>query len=479
MEKIYDCIVIGGGVVGTAVLDRLALYGMSSLLLERDDDVASYASRANSGIVHSGYDCEPNTQKAQFNVRGNELMWRLVQELHIPNKQCGSIVVAPSIGYDGIKALYDKGKANGVEVEILNREQILKLEPNVAESIEYALYAPKAGIVSPYKLCIGLADRAVTNGAEILLEAEVTDIKKENGLFVVATSKGTFCSKIAINCAGPSGAHINDLVGAEHYETEFRRGEYFVLDNTEGKNINTVIFPLPTAAGKGILVAPTADGNVIYGPTSTPTIDGDNIVTADGLDEIRRNVPLTYNKPAFGKCIRVYSGVRTIIGHDFIVGKSKTVENFVMAIGICSPGLTSAPAIGEYIENIVTELLNPKKKVNYVTLMPKKKHLASLSDEELNALIKENSAWGKIVCRCEKVTEAEIVEAIHSPLLATTVDAVKRRVRAGIGRCQGGFCATRVMELLARELKTSLPEIRKGIGHSEIALFAVKEVPEK
>ncbi len=479
MGKIYDCIVIGGGVVGTAVLDRLASYGMSSLLLERDDDVASYASRANSGIVHAGYDCEPNTQKARFNVRGNELMWRLVQELQIPNKQCGSIVVAPSIGYDGIKDLYDKGKTNGVEVEILNREQILKLEPNVADCIEYALYAPKAGIVSPYKLCIGLADRAVTNGAEILLEAEVTDIKKENGLFVVTTPKGTYYSKIAINCAGPSGANINDLVGAEHYETEFRRGEYFVLDNTEGKNINTVIFPLPTAAGKGILVAPTSDGNVIYGPTSTPTVDGDNIVTLDGLDEIRRNVPLTYNKPAFGKCIRVYSGVRTIIGHDFIVGKSKLVENFVMAIGICSPGLTSAPAIGEYIENIVTELLNPKKKENYVTDMPKKKHLASLNDEELNALIKENPAWGKIVCRCEKVTEAEIVEAIHSPLPATTVDAVKRRVRAGMGRCQGGFCATRVMELLAHELKTSLPEIRKGIGHSEIALFAVKEVPEK
>lgn len=312
-----------------------------------------------------------------------------------------------------------------------------------------------------------------------MTEAEVTDIKKENGLFAVTCSKGSFYSKIAVNCAGPSGAYVNDLAGAEHYETEFRRGEYFVLDNTEGKNINTVIFPLPTAAGKGILVAPTADGNVIYGPTSALTVDGDNTVTLNGLDEIRRSVPLTYKSPAFGKCIRVYSGVRTVIGHDFIVGQSSLVENLVVAIGICSPGLTSAPAIGEYVEEIVTRLLDVKKKEEYVTVMPKKKHLAQLSDDELNALIKQNPAWGKIVCRCEKVTEAEIVEAIHSPLPATTVDAVKRRVRAGMGRCQGGFCATRVMELLARELNKSLPEIRKGIGHSEIALFAVKEVPEK
>ena len=473
MDK--DVIVIGGGIVGCAVADRLARFDISVTVLERDDDVASYATRANSGIVHAGYDCEPGTFKARFNVRGNALTWELAEELDVPHRKCGSIVAAPEEGLHGLQELLAKAKANGVRAEILNREQTLAIEPNVSDNISASLYAPDAGVISPYQYAIALADRAVVNGVEIVTEAEVKGIRRENGVYVLETPKGEFRGRVVINCAGPSGSAINDMAGAEHFETEYRRGDYYVLDNTEGKNVSTVIFPLPTSAGKGILVAPTADGNVLYGPTSIPTYDGDTAVTSEALAEIRRNVPLTYARPAFNKCIRIYCGVRTIIGHDFIVKKSELAPDFYMAVGICSPGLTSAAAIAEYLEGLLScdVALVPKK--NYVKNMPRKKRLAELSEEELNRLVAENPQWGRIVCRCEKVTEAEIVAAIHSPLPATSVDAVKRRVRAGMGRCQGGFCATRVMEIISRELGIPMDEIRKGVGHSEIAVLAVKE----
>lgn len=473
----YDCIIIGGGVIGTAVADRLAKYDLSVLLLEKDDDVASFATRANSGIVHAGYDCEPNTLKARFNVRGNELMWQDVEELDVPHLKCHSIVVARAEQLEQLKSLESKGLANGVEVRILDGEQTRKLEPNVADEIAYSLYAPSAGVVSPYQLAIGYADRAVTNGADILLNAPVTAITHNDNGYTVTTPKGEFESVCVINCAGEYGAAINDMAGAEHYECEYRRGDYFVLDNIERRMVNTVIFPLPTVAGKGILVAPTADGNVIYGPTAQETSIDDTASTLESLDEIRRNVPLSYKSASFNKCIRIYSGLRTLIGHDFVIGKSQKLHDFIMAIGICSPGLTSAPAIAEYIEDLVVNIFSPNKNQNYKRVMPKHMRLTELEENDINALAADNSAWGRIVCRCEKVTEAEIVAAIHSPLPAVTVDAVKRRTRAGMGRCQGGFCGPRVMEIISRELNIPLESVKKGGGEdSQIARYRVKEV---
>ncbi|MBO4694583.1 MAG: FAD-dependent oxidoreductase [Clostridia bacterium] len=469
-----DCIVIGGGVVGTLILDELAKTNLNAILLEKENDVASGASRANSGIVHAGYDCVPGTNKAKFNVEGNALMWKLVEELHVPAKQCGSIVVAPKEGLKGIQELYDKGIKNGVKVEILDREKTLKIEPNISKDIEYSLYAPEAGIVSPYKLTIAATDRAILNGAKVVLEANVNKLAYNNGEWTVWSTNGIYKAKYVINCAGAGAARINDLAGACHYETEFRRGDYFVLDSTEGKAVSTVIFPLPTEKGKGILVAPTADGNVIYGPTSVATTEGDTATTLDGFAEIKKNVALTYDKPNFRKIIRTYAGVRTIVGHDFIVEYSDVVPSFIQILGICSPGLSSAPAIAKY----VIKLLEEKEEVKYkddIVQLPKKKKLLELKDDELNALIKENEAWGRIVCRCEKITEAEIVQAIHSPLPATTVDAVKRRTRAGMGRCQGGFCGTRVIEILARETGKTISEIKKDMGESQIAISRIKE----
>lgn len=457
------------------MLDRLARFSVSVCLLESCDDVASGATRANSGIVHAGYDCEPGTLKARFNVRGNALTWQLAEELHVPHLKCGSLVAAPAGGEEGLAELKRKADLNGVRAEILPRDRALAVEPMLAEGIAAALYAPDGGVVSPYQLAIALADRAVLNGAEVVTEAEVVAIRKEDGVFVLDTPKGEFRARLVINCAGASASAIDAMAGAETFDTHFRKGEYFVLDHTERSNISTVIFPLPTAAGKGILVAPTADGNVIYGPTSTPAEEGDTSVSSQGLDEIRRSVPLTYARPAFGKCIRVYCGVRSIVGDDFIVRPSEKVDNLIITAGICSPGLTSAPAIAEYVETLVGERIKLVPKSDPVVVPPVQPRLAELSEEELNALVRKDSRWGKIVCRCEKVTEAEIVAAVNSPVPARTVDAVKRRVRAGMGRCQGGFCSTRVMEIISAELGIPMREIRKGAGHSEIAVLAVKE----
>ncbi len=477
MGKIYDVLVIGGGIVGTAVLDRLSRYNLDCLLVEKSDDVASFSTRANSGIVHAGYDCEPNTLKAKFNVLGNALLWKDAEDLGVKHLKCGSIVVAKDGQEAQIKRLEEKAKANGVEVEIWDREKTLAFEPNIADDISMCLYAKSAGVVSPYQLAIAYADRAILNGAKIELEAEVKSIVKKADNFEVNTSKGRFEAKIILNCAGENGVAINEMIGAEYYETSYRRGDYFILDNTQRKFVNTVIFPLPTAAGKGILVAPTADGNVIYGPTSIQTVKDDTASSLDSLDEIRRNVPLSYKNPTFNKCIRIYSGLRTIIGHDFVIGESKVVNNFIMAIGICSPGLTSAPAIAEHLKDLVVSKLGGQVKENIVIKLPENKGLLELDEKDLNDLIAKDDAWGRIVCRCEKVTEAEVVRAIHSPLPATTVDAVKRRTRAGMGRCQGGFCGPRVMEILSRELGVPLDKVRKGNGEdSNIAVCKVKEV---
>ncbi len=472
----FDVIVIGGGVVGAAVADRLSRLKLSVALLEKGDDVAVGASRANSGIVHAGYDCEPGTLKAKFNVRGNELMWEDARELDVPCVKCGSLVAAGADGLSALKALKVKADKNGVNARILDRAQTLEIEPNVSDKTEYSLYAPEGGVVSPYQLTIAYADRAVLNGAAVCTETEVTDITDAEFGYEIKTSKGVFEAKLVVNCAGANAAAINDLAGAEHFETQFRRGDYFVIDNAERKNVSAVIFPLPTAAGKGILIAPTADGNVIYGPTSVPEATCDTATHAAAFDEIRKNVPLNYSRAAFNKIIRTYAGVRAVVGDDFIVRPSALKKNFIMAAGICSPGLTSAPAIAEYISGEVQKAFGCDFKENYIVSPERKPRFCELDANEINALAKEDERWGRIVCRCEKVTEAEIVAAIHSPVPAVTVDAVKRRVRAGMGRCQGGFCSVRVMEILSRELSIPLTEVRKGAVGSEIAVCAIKEV---
>lgn len=465
----YDVIIIGGGVVGTLTLNELSKYNLKALLLEADDDVAVGASRANSGIVHAGYDCEPNTKKAKFNVEGHKMFPTLTEELDVPFKIIGSLVVSNAKGKTGIEALYKKGIENGVEVEIIGRERILELEPNVADDIEWALYAPKAGIVSPYKLTIAAADSAIINGCEIKVEEKVVEIEKAEFGFMIKTERGSiFETKLLINSAGANCVEINRMLDDEIFDIDYKRGDYFILDKSEYKNISTVLFPLPDENGKGILVAPSADGNVLYGPTSIPTKNGDTAVTAEGLEKVKSGISKTYKAANLRKVIRLFAGLRTAVGHDFVVQESKTNPGYFMFVGICSPGLSSAPALAKYaVENFVGKYISLVEKKERKVL-PKHKRIVELSKEQINELVKENPTWGRVVCRCETVSEAEIINAIHSPLPATTVDAIKRRTRAGMGRCQGGFCMPAIIKILSRELGIPLTEVKKGGENSEI-----------
>lgn len=480
MEK-FDVIVIGGGVVGTAVLRSLAAYQAKVLLLEKASDVATGASRANSGIVHAGYDAETGTKKAFFNVKGAAMFPALTKELHVPYKQVGSLVAAKETGLPALRVLYERGVANGVKVEIIDRPRILELEPNVSEQIAYALYAPEAGVVSPYKLTIAQADHAVINGAKIRLEEKVVALEKRADFFYVLTDKAEYAASYVINAAGAGAAEVNALIGEDAPVQTHAVGDYYILDSKEAGVVNTVVFPLPDEKGKGILVAPTADGNVILGPTSrkVPHETAEvNEVTRDGLALVREGVGRLIPSVNLRNVIRVYAGTRTAVGNDFIIEESVKFKNYFMLLGICSPGLTSAPAIGEYVAGQAAAALGLVKKKEILPL-PDRFHLTKASQEEIKQKVASDPTFGRIVCRCEKVTEGEILAAIRSPLPARTVDAVKRRVRAGMGRCQGGFCRPRVMEILSREYGIPLSKVRLGDKGSEIAPYEVKDGYEK
>ena len=473
----YDVIVIGGGVIGTAVLRNLAMYEGKALLLEKSSDVGCGSSRANSGIVHAGYDAETGTKKALFNVKGAAMFPALTAELDVPYKKVGSLVAAREEGLPALEVLLERGKANGVKVEIISREKIKELEPNIADDIAYALYAPEAGVVSPYQLTIAQADHAVLNGAEVRLGEKVASIEREAGAFVVKTDVGAYRARYVVNAAGAGASEVNALVGEKAYQETHAAGDYFILDNKESGVVRTVVFPLPDERGKGILVAPTADGNVILGPTSrkVPHEEAEtNAVTADGLDYVRTGVARLMKGVNVRSAIRVYAGTRTAVGSDFIIEESAIVPDFYMLIGICSPGLTSAPAIGIHVAAEIAGKLGLVKKKEIAPL-PHSFRFRESTKEEIAAAAAKDPAFGRIVCRCEKVTEGEIVRAIHSPVPATTEDAVKRRVRAGMGRCQGGFCQPRVMEILSRELGIPMTEVRKGNKGSEIAPYEVKD----
>ena len=476
MER-FDIIVIGGGVVGTAVLRSLAAYQAKILLLEKSSDVATGASRANSGIVHAGYDAECGTKKAYFNVKGAAMFPSLTAELGVPYKMVGSLVAAKESGLPALQVLKERGITNGVKVEIVGRDKLQELEPNLSPDIAYALYAPEAGVVSPYKLTIAQTDHAVTNGAEIRLEEKVVALEKRGEDFYLRTEKGEYLASYVVNAAGAGASEVNALIGEDAPVETHAAGDYYILDSKEAGVVNTVVFPLPDEKGKGILVAPTADGNVILGPTSRklPHEQAEqNEVTREGLALVREGVSRLIPKVNLRSVIRVYAGTRTAVGSDFIIEESKLYPRYFMLLGICSPGLTSAPAIGEYVANAAATSLGLLKKEKMLPL-PARFHLNKATAEEINAKVASDPAYGRIVCRCEKVTEGEILDAVRSPLPARTVDAVKRRVRAGMGRCQGGFCRPRVMEILSRELNIPLSEVRMGEKGSVIAPYEVKD----
>ena len=468
----FDYLVVGGGVVGTAILNKLTRLGKHCALAEIQNDVGFGASRANTALVHSGIDCKPNTLKAKLNVRGNELYPEMCSRLGVKFIQNGHLIVGND--KEKLNNLISRAKENGVQgVKLLNKTQLHKIEPNLSDNIEMGIFVPSGGMVSSYNLAVALAEEAIVNGAEVFLTFDTKKIKKTKLGFEVLSADGRkINAERIINACGAGFNDINKLMGAEEYDTVFRRGEYYLLDHSVSSFVSHPIFPLPSEYSKGILVSPTVHGNIMVGPTSI--VGGkEAITTREGLSQIKREVNLTFNNVPFRENIRVFSGVRTIVGDDFIIEKSKNVEGLVNVAGICSPGLSSAPAIAEYVASLVGLDANAE-----IKRLKKRKPITALNEllvEEQNALIKKNPDYGKVVCRCENISLGEIKEVVSSPLPATSVDAVKRRTRAGMGRCQSGFCIFQVMEEIARATKKTFSDIEKdGVG-SKILKSKIKE----
>lgn len=461
----YDAIIIGGGVTGSAVAYWLSKNEGKFLLLEKHEDVCCETSKANSGICHGGYDAIPGSLKAEMNVKGNQMMEEMAEKVGFPYKKIGTFVLChDKENFPVLEELYEQGLENGVEgMKIMYRDEILEMEPNVEKDVYAALYCSEAGILDPFLMNISLAEVANINGVDFEFNKEVTKVSKEDDHWLVETKDGNkYQTKTIINCAGLYSDELHNMVSDKKLEVRARRGEYLLLDKETGGFVNHVMFNLPTDKGKGILVAPTIDNNTLVGPTSDFIENkADTKSTREHLDEVVKGANDTVENVPVNMVITSFSGNRAHeVGGDFILEES--VDGFFDCVGIESPGLTSSPAIGEYMANLVKEKLNLEENEDFTNERPPLPKTSEMTLEEHEKLIEKDSKYGRIICRCESVTEGEIIDAINRPIGATTVDGVKRRVRATAGRCQGGFCLPRVMEILSRELDVDFEEITKG-----------------
>lgn len=477
----YDVVIIGAGVSGCAIARELSRYDINIAVLEKNEDVCTRTSKANSGIVHAGHDARCGTLKARLNVRGNEMMGKLSKELDFPFIRNGSLVVCTEEkDLPKLKSLLENGKKNGVPgLKLLDREEIKAMEPHISEDALYALYAPTGGIVCPFELNIALAENACENGAQFYFNTEVEKVEMLGaGYRIYVRNCGkvkNFEAKVVVNAAGVYADEIHNMVGDEKLKIVPRRGEYFLLDKSAGGHVSSTIFALPGIYGKGVLVTPTVHGNLLVGPTA---IDSDNkegtMTTAEGLDFVRKESGRTVKDIPLHKVITSFAGLRANEkSHDFVIGEVK--PGFIDCAGIASPGLSSCPAIGEMVAAMAAEKYGFRKKENFTACRRGILRPGSMTDEERNRLIKENPDYGQIVCRCEMITEGEVRDAIRRPLGARSMDGIKRRTRAGMGRCQSGFCSPRVMEILAEELDMDMLDVTKAGGGSRMMTGRIKE----
>lgn len=466
---IYDVAVIGGGVVGCAIFNKLVRLNQNVVLIEKNSDVATMTSKANSGIIHAGFDALPNTKKAILNVRGAKLMPELCKELDVDLNVNGAMVLGNDMQV--VEDLYNRGKLNGVEdLEILDREKLVQLIPNLADNITCGLFARTSAIISPYKLTIALAEESVINGGSIIFNFNTTLFRKENDYYVLSNGKeDIYARKIVLACGGEHN-NIAQVLGTTKYDIKFRRGEYFLLDKNS-IDLKYTLFPLPSKDSKGILISPTIHNNFIVGPTSILSENNDAITTDLGLNEIISKSNTILNNVNLKKNIRIFSGVRTLVGHDFVIEKDKINEDIINVTGICSPGLTASPAIAEEVAKLLNLDIGKEKQMIRRKECPK---IANLSQEDLNELIKKDKNYGKIICRCEMISLAEIIDAINSPLKPISLDGIKRRTRAGMGRCQGGFCFMKIMEIIAKERNISIDEVIKENENSRIIVGNIR-----
>ena len=466
----YDIVIIGAGVVGGMVAEALSKYNVRVCLLEKASDVAMGATKANSGIVHAGYDPKVGSLKARMNKRGSELMEGVCKRLGVKYKNNQALVVGFENEREEVEALYRNGLANGIGgLRIIEREELLSLEPNINPALSCALLAETSAIVCPYELCIAAVGNAMDNGAELKLDFEVSGIDKTEGGYRISTADGrAVVARYVINSAGVYSDTVAEMTGDCDYRITPRRGEYMILDKTCGSFTERTIFQTPTKMGKGILVTPTVDGNLLVGPTATDVEDKDDLATtAEGFATIFAKAGENVANLPFGKVISSFCGLRaTGDKGDFII---KERDGIVTLGGIESPGLTSAPAIAEYVEEILLGIgAISEKKADYSAERRSVHYFSQLSTEEKNEIIKKDPAYGRIVCRCEGVTEGEIVEAIRRNPAARDLDGVKRRTRSGMGRCQGGFCSPTVVAIIARERGVPFESVTKSGGGSII-----------
>lgn len=462
----YDVIIIGGGVSGTASARELSRYKGKFCLLEKEEDLCCGTSKANSGIVHAGYDAPKGSLMAKLNVLGNEKMGKLSRELDFPFKRTGSLVLCFSPeDMPSLQLLYDRGIANGVKnLRILSREEVLEMEPNISDEVYAALYAPTAGIVCPFEMNLAFGENAYENGVEFHFDTEVIRLAKIEEGYRIFTSKGEFETKCIVNAAGVYADKFHNMVSEKKIHITPRKGEYCLLDKSAGAHVSRTVFALPGKEGKGVLVTPTVHGNLLIGPTATDIEEKEGTnTTGNGLAQVIKKAGRNVKNLPLRQVITSFAGLRAHEDRqEFIIEEAADAPGFIDCAGIESPGLTSAPAIGERVAEILREKLGLEEKENFISKRKGILRPASLSFEERNALIRENPAYGNIICRCEMVTEGEIREAIRRPLGAKSLDGVKRRTRAGMGRCQSGFCSPKAMEILAQELGVDLAEITKA-----------------
>jgi len=469
----YDIVVIGAGVVGGMITRELAKYDLKICILEKEYDVAMGATKANSAIVHAGFDAKEGSLKAKMNVRGSEMMENIACELGVKYKRNGSLVVAFENERAEVEAIYERGKRNGVrDLRIIEKDELLTMEPNLNPSLACALYAPTGAIVCPYELCIAAIGNAMDNGADLKLNFEVSDIEKKDGYYTVSASNGqSVDTKYIVNSAGLYSDEIAKMTNDADFDVHPRRGEYMILDKECGNFVEKTIFHTPTKMGKGILVSPTVDGNLLLGPTAVDITDKeDNSVTLEGFATIFDKVGDNAAGVPFGKVITSFCGLRSVGSTgDFII---KLNDGVLTLGGIESPGLTSSPAIAELVVKMFKDSgITMNKKADHDPRRKAAHAFREMSIDEKNEIIRKDPRYGRIVCRCEGITEGEIVEAIHTNPPATDVDGIKRRTRSGMGRCQGGFCSPIVVDILARETGVSIDKITK-FGKGSVINYA-------
>ena len=475
----YDVIIIGAGITGSALARELSKYEMSVLILEKENDVGSGATMANSAIIHSGHDPKPGTLKAKLNVLGNALYDDLEKELNIPLLRTGAYLVAHGPEEEKtLETIQARALENGVETFEVPLEDAFKNEPNLSKTITKVVSLPSTKVTFPWEVALALMENAVINGATLEKNQKVQTIEKIDDHFKITTLNDVFYGRFVINAAGVHAEKIAALIeDVVPYETAPRKGEYFVIDRRAKGFMHHVIYPVPTDKGKGVLITPQVHGEILIGPTSELTTDFESTnTTPEGLAWVRREAVKIADNIPYAQTIRTFAGLRpSTKSYDFYIEESKTVENFFHVAGIDSPGLTAAPAIAHYVKDLLFAKNSFKEKTDFDPYREKIIPYRTMDEAAKKAAFEDDSRYGRLVCKCERVTEGDVVRAIHRPVPADSVKAVKKRTRAGAGICQGGYCEHNVIDIIARELSIPKTNVNYYNPNTEILIGETKE----